>query len=118
MGSFIRAIFLCHWPLAKPRDERLRDFMLPRWQADDVTTAMLLNPVAEIEHLRVRKLATERGVKLGGGAYYNVDSASGTHLDIVVTFKGLGGLPPAGYAAFQPTVTVFAGAGGSGYAVR
>ena len=65
------------------------------------------------EKLRERALCA--GVKLGGGAaWHNVSSASGTHLDIEVTFKGLTALPATSRATFQPTVIVFAGAGGSG----
>jgi hypothetical protein len=78
-------------------------------QADDVTTAMLLNPVVEIAQLRSRQLAEERNIKLGGGVAHKVGSASGTHLDVEVTFRGLSALSTASRAAFQPTVTVFAG---------
>ena len=74
---------------------------------------MLLNPVAEIAQLRSRHLASERDIKLGGGAAHNVTSASGTHLDIEITFKGLTALSTAGRATFQPTATVFAGDGSS-----
>jgi hypothetical protein len=68
---------------------------------------------AAYEKLRERALSA--GIKLGGGAaWHNFSSASGTHLDIEVTFKGLTALSAASRAAFQPTVMVFAGAGGSG----
>ena len=77
---------------------------------------MLLNPVAEIAQLRARHLASERDIKLGTGRSHNVSSASGTHLDIEVTFNGLKALPATSRAAFQPTVTVFAG-NGNGHSI-
>ena len=88
-------------------------------EGDDVTTVMLLNPVAELDALRAQTLASEQGIKLGGStsAWHNVTAARGTHLDILVTFKGLSALSAADRATFQPAVMVFAGAGSSGHTV-
>jgi beta-fructofuranosidase len=90
---------------------------------DDPTTAMLSNPVAEIDALRAKKLASEQGVKLGGGGgkrsgvQHLVTTARGTHLDILVTWKGLRALSAADRTAFRPAVTVFAGAGNRGHTI-
>ena len=81
--------------------------------ADDVTNAMLANPVAELALLRLypplaNLTGQSVGVGGGGGGGLSLNVSTTRHFDAVVTFRGLAALTDAEKAQLALLVVVFA----------